>query len=302
MPTQAETTKIIQERDLKVSIALNTLKYVQPLTHFSINNETIEKIEAYYMHQNRQFIINYWLNYSPSEEDYNKWDNYSRTVIGDFKSNQNKIVYLTFDDGPMYTTLPVLDILKEYDVKATFFVNGLRSTNEEQNLFKLDMYKRIVDEGHVLGNHSFSHNYKQIYSSPQEYLKDFFELEELIYELTGNYTEVMRFPGGSNTTIGNEYTSSFVVDVMHDMGYGVFDWNVVDGDTSIPTLDQMRDNVLNGVRHVSEDKPIIVLYHDTHYGHKTTLPQVIEQLQSEGYVFEVLTKDSPQIIFRGPVQ
>jgi peptidoglycan/xylan/chitin deacetylase (PgdA/CDA1 family) len=247
--------------------------------------------------------IEYWMNYEPTSEDYQRWDTYGRTTIVKDEPVENKVVYLTFDDGPMKTTIPVLDILKEYDVKATFFVNGLRASSDEANDLKLELYERIVAEGHALGNHTYSHDYKKIYESPEAYLEDFFELEDLIYELTGSYTGIMRFPGGSNNSIGDRYTTTQIVDAMHDMGYAVFDWNVMDYDTENPTLTQMRDYVINGVHNASKkDSPIIVLYHDTHYGHQTTLPQVIEQLQSEGYVFKTLTSESAEVIFNGAKQ
>ena len=123
-----------------------------------------------------------------------------------------KIAYLTFDDGPSINTGKILDILKRYDIKATFFVVG-RSDDNSKNL-----YKRIVKEGHAIGNHTYSHEYKTLYSSEENFLSDFKKLEHHIYDITGIKMDIMRFPGGSNTIIPNKYSDDkFMVRMIAKM-------------------------------------------------------------------------------------
>lgn len=104
-------------------------------------------------------------------------------------------VYLTFDDGPSSNTGRILDILAEYDVKATFFVVG--KTEEKYQ----SLYKRIVEEGHTLAMHSFSHKYNEIYQSRESYVEDLSKLQEFLYETTGVWCRYCRFPGGSSNTV-----------------------------------------------------------------------------------------------------
>lgn len=104
-------------------------------------------------------------------------------------------VYLTFDDGPSSNTDQILDILKEYDVKATFFVVG--KTDERS----VKAYQRIVDEGHTLAMHSYSHKYDEIYESKEAFAKDLNSLQEYLYETTGVWPRIYRFPGGSSNTV-----------------------------------------------------------------------------------------------------
>ena len=114
------------------------------------------------------------------EEDYSMYD---------------KRIYLTFDDGPSRNTDKILDILKEYDVKATFFVVG--KTDEES----VRAYQRIVAEGHTLAMHSYSHKYSEIYASKESFEQDLRQLQEYLYQITGVWPRFYRFPGGSSNTV-----------------------------------------------------------------------------------------------------
>ena len=102
-----------------------------------------------------------------------------------------KKVYLTFDDGPSIYTKDILDILKRYNVKATFFVTGM---NSEQYG---DYYQEILDDGHSLGIHTYSHVYHDIYESLEAFQEDFLKMQDYIYQLTGEKVKLYRFPGGS---------------------------------------------------------------------------------------------------------
>ena len=96
-------------------------------------------------------------------------------------------VYLTFDDGPGRNTEKILDILKEKGVKATFFVTG--KTDD----FSKEMYKRIVEEGHTLGMHSYSHVYDEIYSSETAFERDLDKIYDYLYEVTREHSKYYRF-------------------------------------------------------------------------------------------------------------
>lgn len=106
-----------------------------------------------------------------------------------------KKVYLTFDDGPSSNTDAILDILREYDVKATFFVVG--KTDERSKA----AYQRIVAEGHTLAMHSYSHNYSEVYASKESFINDLTSLQEYLYEVTGVWPRFYRFPGGSSNVV-----------------------------------------------------------------------------------------------------
>lgn len=212
------------------------------------------------------------------------------------KSNK-KTVYLTFDDGPSINTDKILDILKEYNIKATFFVVG-RSDNKSK-----DLYNRIIREGHTMGNHTYSHEYKTIYSGDENFLADFKKLEHYIYDITGIKMEIMRFPGGSNTVMPRKYCDDklmirIIAKILYD-GYQYFDWNVdsKDAKTAKQNKDVIISSVLEGVKN---NNPAIVLLHDSLP--KTTtveaLPVIIEKLLEEGYIFKTLHKNSFYVHFR----
>lgn len=203
-----------------------------------------------------------------------------------------KICYLTFDDGPdRNNTSRILDVLKEYDVKATFFV-VYKDYKEEREL-----YKRIVEEGHTIGVHTASHNYRKIYASVDAYLDDFERCSEQIESVTGVKPEIFRFPGGSV----NSYNSHNYMEIIAEMvrrGYTYYDWNVSSGDAAAARVSAttIRDNVLkNGTK---LNKKIVLMHDGT--GHGTTaeaLPEIIEGLLAQGYKIEALTNDVEPVCF-----
>lgn len=187
-----------------------------------------------------------------------------------------KKVYLTFDDGPSPNTAAILDVLKRYNVKATFFAVG----KESESL--IPMYKRILDEGHTLGMHSYSHVYDDIYSSRSAFEEDLDKISSYIYEQTGYTPTIYRFPGGSkNTLIGNKFDDFCTV--LDERGIKYYDWNISTQDASNPALpaEEIVENALGDIEKYEE---VMILMHDL--GNKTTtvaaLPTIIEALQAEG--------------------
>jgi len=196
-----------------------------------------------------------------------------------------KKVYLTFDDGPSIYTGKILDILADYHVKATFFVIGKTDSKSKE------LYKRIVEEGHTLGMHSYSHKYSKIYNSVEDFDKDFTKLWKLLYDTTGYKPSIYRFPGGSDNLVNKNGMNDFIR-YLNDSSIVYFDWNVVNGDaTGIKyTKNQLTKNILNGV---AVKKRSIVLMHDSQSKQTTvdSLPGLLEKLIEGGAQVLPLDKD-----------
>ena len=199
-------------------------------------------------------------------------------------------VYLTFDDGPSARTAEVLDILKENGVKATFFVTGQTGAEAEA------LMRRIVEEGHTIGVHTYTHQYWSIYASVPAYLEDFNRIYTLVHEVTGVYPQVFRFPGGTVNSYNKEIYRE-IVSEMDRRGFVHYDWNALNGDAEGKdyTVAQMTEKALArvGTSHV------IVLMHDSKSKTKTVecLPQVIAGYREAGYAFAPLTPEIKAITF-----
>lgn len=185
-------------------------------------------------------------------------------------------VYLTFDDGPSENTAKILDILKERNIKATFFVIG--QEDEESKA----LYRRIVDEGHTLGMHSFSHKYDVIYQSLDAFKEDMEHLQSYLEEVTGVTPTIMRFPGGSSNKVSNVNIEE-IIRYVKERGLTYYDWNVVSGDATsqVYTPDELVANVMDDV--VKYDTSV-VLMHDSSAKATTVdaLLPMIDQLQELG--------------------
>ena len=190
--------------------------------------------------------------------------------------SSGKKVYLTFDDGPSSNTDQILDILKDYDVKATFFVVG--KTDERS----VKAYQRIVEEGHTLAMHSYSHKYDEIYESKEAFARDLNSLQEYLYETTGVWPRIYRFPGGSSNTV-SKVDMQELIEYLTDIGITYFDWNVASGDAVSRTLpaETIVNNCLSGIE---KQKESVILMHDASNKGTTieALPQIIEAIQEQG--------------------
>ena len=201
-------------------------------------------------------------------------------------------IYLTFDDGPSDRTDEILDILAEKNVKATFFVIG---QSNEKNLERM---RRIVEEGHTIGMHSFSHDYTAVYTSVESFLDEFYRNFIQIQETTHTTPTVFRFPGGSI----NGYDGAFYQEILSEMirrGFVPFDWNISSEDaasTHTVSADKLVDNV---VRYASGKVRGFVLFHDSEL--KTTTPEalgkVIDRLREMGFTFEPITPDTLPVLY-----
>lgn len=199
-----------------------------------------------------------------------------------------KRVYLTFDDGPSIYTGQILDILAANNVKATFFVIG---RDEEY----YDYYKRIVDEGHTIGLHSYTHVYQDFYASEESFANEITQLNDLIYDVTGTRSKIFRFPGGSSNSV-SPLPVGVYVSYLNDNGISYYDWNALSGDavTSGLSPEQLVNNIMNDVE---KNQDSIVLMHDLQTTHATveSLQLLIDTLKTEGYEILPIDENTPLI-------
>ncbi|MEW9702384.1 polysaccharide deacetylase family protein [Paenibacillus sp. SI8] len=189
-------------------------------------------------------------------------------------------VYLTFDDGPSKLTTQVLDILAKEDVKATFFALG------EEAKAHPELVKRILKEGHALGNHSYNHVYKELYSDFQNFWDQIQRSEEIFTDIAGIRPQLVRAPGGTSTNFDAYYYY-----LLEQGGYTTVDWNVDSGDSKRPHVPV--NEIIQTVKSSPLEHEITVLFHDG-TGHESSveaLPQVITYYKKLGYSFAPLTTE-----------
>ena len=205
------------------------------------------------------------------------------------KPDNPKTIYLTFDDGPGPYTAQLLDVLARYGVKATFFVTALNSDYE-------DMIGRAYNEGHSIAVHTYSHDYGKVYASEEAFFEDFNAMEDVIYEQTGEYTKLCRFPGGSSNTVSqfNPGVMSRLVDIMNNMGYKYFDWNVDSDDAGhTKTTNGIYTNVTEGCYAAAGYGYCLVLQHDVKDYSVAAIESIINWGLNNGYTFAALDMTSP---------
>ncbi|HJJ12620.1 MAG TPA: polysaccharide deacetylase [Clostridiaceae bacterium] len=203
--------------------------------------------------------------------------------VANIYNSNYKRVFLTFDDGPSKSvTIPILDILKENNVKATFFVLG---SNAERYP---EIVKRAYQEGHYIANHSFTHVYANIYASPQNVLDEYNRTEIAIKNAIGNQnynSRLFRFPGG---TSGGKYanTKKDAVNLLNQNNVAHLDWNALTADAAgLENVDEMLKYV---EKTIGNKNSVVILMHDTGIkkGTSELLPRLIQMLKEKGYVFE----------------
>ncbi|WP_026477440.1 polysaccharide deacetylase family protein [Alkaliphilus transvaalensis] len=197
-----------------------------------------------------------------------------------------KVAYLTFDDGPSPKITPqILDILKDYDIKATFFVIGDLAEKYP------DILLRIHSEGHLIANHTYSHNYKHIYSHPKKLIAELEKTDELFTSILGSQykrSSFMRFPGGSFGEKLKPFRQAVTA-----AGYINIDWNVVNGDAEGNNVSPEKQ--LKRLQETLQNKrEAVILMHDSNTKQTTVdaLPDLIEYIMSQGYVFEILDESN----------
>lgn len=201
-----------------------------------------------------------------------------------------KRIYLTFDDGPSVFTQDICDILAKYDIKATFFVNGKTGDWADEAM------KRIVEDGHTLGMHSYSHQYESIYSSVEDFAADFEKIHEHIYQVTGYDSRVYRFPGGSSNA-KSPLNMQIFMKYLETKDTVFFDWNISSEDAT-KEKKTVQQIVANCTKNLDKFEDCVILCHDAQSKQTTVeaLPLVIEKImEMEGVEFLPLTTDSVRI-------
>ena len=260
----------------------------------SLSQELLESQSAYESLYEELLEGNLSKNGTDLEEDLDAmehkvvWETHEQTAKPWDSNSGIRRVYLTFDDGPSANTDKILDILNEYGVKATFFVVGKEDYQEE--------YQRIVEEGHTLGMHSYSHRYGEIYQSVESYQKDLYKLHDFLYEVTGVDSRLTRFPGGSSNKASRVDMQELIA-FLNQENISYFDWNVSSGDASsgYVSAQQIASNVLENVWKYDS---VVVLLHDASSKNTTVeaLPMIIEKiLASKNTVLLPISEDTVPI-------
>lgn len=221
---------------------------------------------------------------------YNINSTYSLThkVFNENLTLNKKTIYLTFDDGPSCkVTDNVLDILKENEVNATFFLIGNQIKGKE------DVVKRIYYEGNAIGLHTYTHKISKIYSSDDTFIQEMIECRNEINRVIGVSPNIIRFPCGSDKRLNPNNLKK-----LHDKGFKIYDWDLDNTDGINPKLspDVLYRKAIKG----SENRNnIILLLHCTDMQKNTckALPRIIKYYKSKGYEFKVISEDTPELYF-----
>lgn len=206
---------------------------------------------------------------------------------GTNEQSKEKIVYLTFDDGPSKNTKKILDILDKYHAKATFFVTG--------NGIKYNNYiKEAYDKGHTIGLHSYCHEYDIIYSSVSAYFNDLTKIGDMVKDIIGFTPHYIRFPGGSSNKVSKKYNTGIMSVLSKEVikrGYQYYDWNCGTGDAEGNHV--LTETIIQNSTK-KNDNNIVMLAHDTDAKDTTVeaLPSIIEYYQNKGYEFKAIDDES----------
>lgn len=214
---------------------------------------------------------------------------YMKQAVANPVNPGNKIVYLTFDDGPYKYTGRLLDILDKYGVKATFFV-----TNQ------FSAYQNMIGEthrrGHTIALHTYTHNYANIYSSEDAYYNDLSSIHNVCVSQTGVNPTIVRFPGGTNNTVSRKYCSGIMSALSQSIsyhGYLYSDWNVSSGDAGgATTREQVAANVIAGIQ---RNNVSIVLQHDIKSFSVEAVDDIIFWGLENGYTFLPMSDSTPMV-------
>lgn len=196
-----------------------------------------------------------------------------------------KVVYLTFDDGPDFENTPaVLNILKNNGIKASFFVVGNQAEKYP------DILRRIYQEGHAIGNHSYNHVYRDLYQSPGTYVAQLRHTDEVIKQAIGVRPRISRAPGGSAGSFTKEYWET-----LKKLGYIEMGWNISSGDASSANAKRIMSNIAAQMDNKNLWNHAIVLMHDGR-GHAETvkaLPDIIKYFKDRQFEFRVVNLETP---------
>ena len=282
---QIEIIGMRKKRDLKIVITIIILAIISIIVCLSIrfiNKKNNTKMTGANVNTENEINSN---TVETSNQDLNGFDTnkFIDTIDNIYNGEEGKRVFLTFDDGPTKEVTPhILDILKEYNIKATFFVLG---TYAKKNP---DIIKRAYDEGHYIANHGYSHKYGTIYKSANTVLEEYNKTEEIIKDALNDESyssHLFRFPGGSH---GGPYENikKQARNKLKEEGIAYLDWSALTYDAiGVNSKEKILENLkstINGWNNV------VVLMHDAADKQITyeSLEDIIKYLQKEGYAFK----------------
>lgn len=260
------------EQNMKKEYELTLRKQQELLAQQELARQQQEELE-------RQQAIQNYINLTSVPLTEEQQDN----ILHVYRSTGEKRVFLTFDDGPSNSVTPlILDVLKEQNVKATFFVLGNNVNNNP------DLIKREFEEGHYIANHGYSHRYSEIYSSPEATLAEYNTTEQAIRDALGNQSyrsNLFRFPGGSNGGYYHDAKQQSKA-VLRENGVVHLDWNSLSKDAEgASTKESLLQNVIDTI---GEKDSVVILMHDASDKILTyeMLPDLISYLREKGYKFQ----------------
>ena len=205
----------------------------------------------------------------------------------DIKDPGDKVVYLTFDDGPGKYTDDLLAVLDKYNVKATFFV-----TNQFPD-YKY-MIAREAEAGHTVAIHTYSHDFSDVYASEENYFADVNRISDVCEDQTGVRPTLLRFPGGTSNEVSKRYCQGIMTAITAScdtLGYRYCDWNVDSNDAGgASTASEVADNVIAGIK---SHNVSYVLQHDIKGFSVDAVEEIIQWGLANGYTFLPLTTSSP---------
>lgn len=200
--------------------------------------------------------------------------------------SKQKEIYLTFDDGPGgKVTTDILDILKEEQVPATFFIIGNQIDNQENTIL------RMRDEGHSIGLHSYTHDRNKLYSSNEGFIDEMLKVQKRLHDVTGETYNILRFPFGS-TNMTYKLTPS-MVNLVHQYNFKIYDWTQDSFDGANP--DSSPDCIYK--KSISNKDSIILLMHCgvINKNSALALPNIIKYYKDKGYTFKAITEETPEL-------
>ena len=244
---------------------------------YRVHNLEEQLVQISNLYENQGEIWNNLNKEEPDEQQNTQTEESSEERTDD----DIRKVYLTFDDGPSMYTERILDILDQYHVKATFFVTG------EEAVSHPERYQDIVERGHTVGMHSYSHKYSDIYASVQNFTKDLKKLQDFLYDTTGIESNLYRFPGGSSNTVSTIPMKNFC-DYLKQEKITYFDWNISSKDASIPTL-TADEIVENCTENLGKYQNAVILMHDS--AEKKTTVEALAPI-----IEKIISMDNTQIL------
>lgn len=289
--TQAPIVKNIEKMTILMDDEIDLKNGVRVEDDFDMYPSMMIDDSSLNIHKIGEYNIEYYVeDHSGNKGVYNRIvEVLSRYDDRPAMSDGIKTCYLTFDDGPSINTPLILDILKDYGIKATFFVSGTSPKD-----FKY--IKEAHLDGHAIGLHCYNHDYEYVYKSLKNYIKDLNLIKEEVYKQIGVYPSILRFPGGSSNLVSKKYNTGIMKRLTKkviDLGYQYYDWSSINGDGE--NVKTIKGLIKKAKEETQGKEDIMFLMHDSASCVNTVkaLPDILDYLIEQGYVFEVISEYSP---------